>query len=144
MSIIVEFFVAPDDTAAALALRNGPGEACESLSLGNFDPVGAVVEWQSLLTDRSFEDLVDAGEPRVVVAQDDGGCFVFALSPDLFTALAQAEQPTLRDAAASWVQLRAEEGEIIDTDIAGAIVGDLAALAGSARRQGQGVYCWVA
>ncbi|MBV7244503.1 hypothetical protein [Streptomyces sp. MW-W600-10] len=144
MSIIVKFFVAPDDTSAALALRTGPGEAYESLSLGNFDPLGAVVEWQSLLTGRSFEDVVEAGEPRVVAAEDGGGCLVLAISSDLFTALADAEQPTLRDAAASWVQLRAEEGEIIDADIADAIVGDLAALAGSARRQGRGVYCWIA
>ncbi|MGW1292458.1 hypothetical protein [Streptomyces sp. NPDC002533] len=144
MSIIVNFFVAPDDTSAALTLETGPGQAYESLSLGNFDPVGAVVEWQSLLTDRSFEDLVEAGEPRVVAAQYGGGCFVFALSPDLFTALADAEQPTLRDVAGSWAQLRSDEGEIIDADIADAIVSDLAALVSSARRQGQSVYCWVA
>jgi hypothetical protein len=39
---------------------------------------------------------------------------------------------------------RAEDGEVIDTDVANAILGDLAALVSSARRQGQGVYCWVA
>ncbi|WP_098024995.1 hypothetical protein [Streptomyces sp. st115] len=144
MSIIVKFFVAPDDTSAALTLRTGPEEACESLSLGNFDPLGAVVEWQSLLTGRSFEDVAESGEPRVVAAEDGGGCFVFAISSDLLTALADAERRTLSDAAASWVQLRAEDGEIIDADIADAIVGDLAALAGSARRQGLGVYCWIA
>ncbi|MEU3299057.1 hypothetical protein ABZ729_04390 [Streptomyces sp. NPDC006678] len=50
----------------------------------------------------------------------------------------------MRDLAASWVQLLAEEGEIIDTEIADAIVSGLAALVSSARRQRQGVYCWVA
>lgn len=37
VSIIVKFFVAPDDTAATSTLRTGPGPALESLSFGN-DP----------------------------------------------------------------------------------------------------------
>ncbi|MFG2631950.1 hypothetical protein [Streptomyces sp. NPDC048473] len=42
MSIIVEFFTAPDDTSAALVLQTGPRCAFESLSFGNFDPEEAV------------------------------------------------------------------------------------------------------
>ncbi|MFI0967584.1 hypothetical protein ACH4S8_40335 [Streptomyces sp. NPDC021080] len=144
MSIIVKFFVAPDDASAALTLQTGPGPAFESLSFGNFDPEEAVVEWECLLADGSFEDLVEAGEPRIVAGEDHGGCVVFAISPGLSTALADAERPRLREVAASWVQLRAEEGENIDVDIADAIMSDLAALVSSACRQGQGVYCWVA
>ncbi|MER7812877.1 hypothetical protein [Streptomyces sp900116325] len=144
MSIIVKFFVAPDDTSAALVLHTGPGRAFESLSFGNFDPEDAVVEWECLLAGVSLEELVEAGEPRIVAGEDDGGCVVFAISPGLSTALADAERSRLRDVAASWVQLRAEDGEIIDTEIADAIVGDLAALVTSARRWSQGVYCWVA
>ncbi|MFK0238020.1 hypothetical protein [Streptomyces vinaceus] len=44
MSIIVKFFVAPDDTSAGMALQTGPGRAFESLSFGNFDPEEAVIE----------------------------------------------------------------------------------------------------
>ncbi|MEU6705443.1 hypothetical protein [Streptomyces wuyuanensis] len=143
MSIIVKFFVAPDDTSAALTLPAGPGRAFESLSFGNFDPEEAVVEWECLLSGGSYEELVEGGEPRIVAGEDNGGCVVFAISPGLSTALADAEHPRLRDVAASWVQLRAEEGEIIDAEIASVIVRDLAALVGSARRQSQGVYCWV-
>ncbi|MFI1471034.1 hypothetical protein [Streptomyces wuyuanensis] len=144
MSSIVKFFVAPDDTSAALTLQAGPGRASESLSFGNFDPEEAVVEWECLLSGGSYEELVEAGEPRIVAGEDYGGGVVFAISPGLSTALADAEQPRLRDVAASWVQLRAEEGESIDAEIASAIVIDLAALVGSARRRSQGVYCWVA
>ncbi|GGY83356.1 hypothetical protein GCM10010363_74890 [Streptomyces omiyaensis] len=50
----------------------------------------------------------------------------------------------MRDVAASWTRLRAEDGEVIDTEIAEAIVSDLAGLVSSARRQNQSVYCWVA
>ncbi|MFH8837239.1 hypothetical protein [Streptomyces sp. NPDC017868] len=144
MSIIVRFFAAPDDTSASLALQTGPGRAFESLSFGNFDPEEAVVEWECLLTGSSFEELVEAGEPRVVAGQDNDGCVVFAMSPRLSTALADATHSRLSDTAASWTQLRAEDGEVIDTEIADAIVDDLAALASSAQRQGQSVYCWVA
>ncbi|MFC8863289.1 MULTISPECIES: hypothetical protein [Streptomyces] len=144
MSIIVKFFVAPDDTSASLALQTGPGRAFESLSFGNFDPEEAVVEWECLLADGSFEDLVEAGEPRIIAGLDDEGCVVFAISPRLSSALAEATHSRLSDVAASWAQLRAEDGEVIDTEIADVIVGDLAALVTSARRQNQSVYCWVA
>ncbi|MFJ4122296.1 hypothetical protein OG336_32650 [[Kitasatospora] papulosa] len=144
MSIIVKFFVAPDDTSASLALESGPERAFESLSFGNFDPEEAVVEWECLLADGSFEELVEAGEPRIIAGLDDDGCVVFAISPRLSSALAEATHSRLSDVAASWTQLRAEDGEVIDTEIADVIVGDLAALVTSARRQNQSVYCWVA
>ncbi|MFE5947121.1 hypothetical protein [Streptomyces sp. NPDC056480] len=144
MSIIVKFFVAPDDTSASLTLQTGPGRAFESLSFGNFDPEEAVVEWECLMADGSFEELVEAGEPRIVAGQDHDGCVVFAISPRLSTALADATPSRLSDVSASWTQLRAEDGEVIDTEIAEAIVGELAALVTSARRQNQSVYCWVA
>ncbi|MFJ9118963.1 hypothetical protein ACIRJO_25825 [Streptomyces sp. NPDC102394] len=143
MSIIVKFFAAPDDTSAGLALKAGPGRAFESLSFGNFDPEEAVVEWECLLAGGSFEELVEAGEPRIVAGQDDDGCVVFAISPRLTAALADAGHSRLRDVAA-WAQVRAEDGQVIDTEIADGIVGDLAALVSSARRQNQSVYCWVA
>lgn len=102
------------------------------------------MEWECLLAGGSFEELFEAGEPRIVAGQDNDGCVVFALSPRLSIALADAGHARLRDVAASWTRLRAEDGEVIGTEIADAIVGDLAALVSSARRQNQGVYCWVA
>ncbi|MER7106894.1 hypothetical protein [Streptomyces sp. NPDC000229] len=144
MSIIVEFFAALDDASAALVLENGPRRSFESLSFGNFDPEEAVVEWECLLAGGSFEELVEAGEPRIVADQDDDGCVVFAISPRLSAALAEAERSELKDAAGAWSLQRAEDGEVIGTEVAFVILGDLAALVSSARRQGQGVYCWVA
>ncbi|MGW7267059.1 hypothetical protein [Streptomyces sp. NPDC054842] len=144
MSIIVKFFVAPDDTSAGLALASGPGRAFESLTFGNFAPEEAVVEWECLLAGGTFEDLVEAGEPRVVAGQGDDGCIVFAMSPRLSTALADAGHARLRDVAVLWTRLRAEDDEVIGTEVSDAIVGGLAALVSSARRRNQGVYCWVA
>ncbi|MFJ8015573.1 hypothetical protein [Streptomyces sp. NPDC096339] len=143
MSTIVEFFAAPDDMSAASFLRTGPGRA-ESLSFGNFDPEEAVVEWECLLAGGGFEDLVEAGEPRTVADEDDDGPVIFAISPRLTAALADAERTELRDAADSWAARRADDGEVIGADIAEVILNDLAALVSHARRRGQGVYCRVA
>ncbi|MFF2777556.1 hypothetical protein ACFVU3_21910 [Streptomyces sp. NPDC058052] len=144
MSIIVEFFAAPDDASAALVPPTGPGPAFESLSFGNFDAEEALIEWECWFSGVAFEELVDADKPRHVAGPDDDGPVVLALSPRLSAALAGAGPDQVRDAAVAWSTQRAEDGEVIDTEIAGVILGDLAALAGRARRQGRSLYCWVA
>ncbi|MFD9427283.1 MULTISPECIES: hypothetical protein [unclassified Streptomyces] len=144
MSVIVEFSAAPDDTSAALVLQTGPQGVFESLSFGNFDPEEAVVEWERLLAGGNLEELVEAGEPRLVAGQGDDGCVVFAISPRLSAALAEAEGAELKDAAVARSSQRTEDGDVIDTEIASVILGDLAVLISSARGQGQDVYCWVA
>lgn len=144
VSIVVEFFAAADDVSAALVLRAGPRRAFESLSFGDFDPEVAVVEWECLLSGGSYEELVEAGEPRLVAGQDDDGCVVFAVSPRLSAVLAGAERSELEDAAVAWSLQRAEDGEVIGTETAIVILGDLAAFVGSARRRGRNVCCWVA
>ncbi|MFF3128603.1 hypothetical protein ACFVRD_41500 [Streptomyces sp. NPDC057908] len=136
---MVKFFVAPDDTSAALALQPGRDMQFESRSFGNFDPEEAVVEWECLLVGGSFEELVQAGEPRTVAGQDDDGYVVFAISPHLLTALAGAGGSRLRDVAASWVKQRSEDGEMVEAEFADEIVSELAALVRSARGQSQGV-----
>ncbi len=116
----------------------------EAVSFGNFDAEEAVLEWECLLAGGDFEELVDAGEPRAVAEQDgSGGAFVFAVSPRLMDALAHAAPDRLRDVAASWVRLRAEEDEHFAPEVADALLGSLAGMAGRARRRGHSVYCWV-
>ncbi|WP_449482854.1 hypothetical protein [Streptomyces avidinii] len=101
-----------------------------------------MVEWECAFWPAASEELIEAGEPRVVAGQDNDGCVVFAISPRLSTALADATHSRLRDVAASWAQLRAEDGEVIETEIAHAIVADLAALASSARLQSRRPARW--
>ncbi|WP_328908680.1 hypothetical protein OG230_03715 [Streptomyces sp. NBC_00234] len=144
MSTIVEFFTAPDDASAALVLQTGPRRAFESLSFGNFDPEEAVIEWECLFVGVSFDGLVEADEPRLIAGQHDDGCVVFAISPRLSAALAEAERSELKGAAAAWSLQRAEDGEAIDAEIAEVILSDVADLVSRAQRQGQNVYCWVA
>ncbi|MFJ6769906.1 hypothetical protein ACIQOV_02800 [Kitasatospora sp. NPDC091257] len=119
MSIIIKFFVAPDDKAAAAVVEHGPGEAFESLVFGNFDVEEAMIEWEGILTGRSFEELVEADEPAVVADPGDGeGPMVLAASTALQDALAVADTPRLVEVSELWAQERAAEGEVLDPEVA--------------------------
>jgi hypothetical protein len=144
VSIIVEFFVAPDDESAALVLPTGPRRAFESLSCGNFLPDDAVIEWESLFTGSTVDELFDRGEPRVIAGMADDGCAVFVLSDGLRNALVGAEQARLHEVAELWADLRARDGDTIEADVATEILGDLAGLARDAAKHGGGLYCWFA
>jgi hypothetical protein len=145
VSIIIKFFVAPDDPAATDVLDAGPEGVFESLVLGNFNVAEAVVEWESILTDRSFEELVEIDEPRIVCEVGAGSaCIVFAVSSALRDKLAAAEDAGLDDLAFEWVRQRAEQGDVFELELARVILGELAGLARSASRQRYELYCWMA
>jgi hypothetical protein len=146
VSTIVEFFIAPDDRSAAAVLDGGPGRVFESVEdYGNFMPFEAMVEWESILTGRSEEELLEAGEPRDVADHGpDGGCMVFAASSVLQDGLAGLDQAGLSEMCARWIQLRQEDGEDWDTELVNNMFGDLADLARTANRQALTLYCWMA
>ncbi|WP_329375898.1 hypothetical protein OG625_00765 [Streptomyces sp. NBC_01351] len=144
VSTIVKFFVAPDDEKAALVVGAGPGPAFECLSLGNFDVEEAVIEWECLFFGGSFEELLGAGEPRIVADEDDDGCIVFAFSDRLVDALATAEPSRLHEIAVAWARQREEDGEDIAPAVAGEMVEGLGTLARGRADHDHGLYCWVA
>jgi hypothetical protein len=145
MSIIIEFFTAPDDTAAAGIVDRGPTGAFDSLACGNFDATEAVIEWESIFAGQSFETLVSADEPRMVIGPDEGdGALVFAASGALQGALADAAPARLAEVGELWVAERAEDGEVFDPEMVGELMGDLAALARTARGRGHSLYCRMA
>jgi len=138
VSSIIEFFLAPDDTAAAGVAENGPDGTFESATYGNFDIWSTLLEWESILTSRSLEELT--GGPHVVAGS--GGLPVVVVAPgDLTRALAGADGHLLGTAAERWVELREEEGETIDGELARELVGEVAALAAGAVRTGRSLYC---
>ncbi|MFF3601716.1 hypothetical protein [Kitasatospora indigofera] len=145
MSIIVNFFVAPDHEAAAAVVGHGPEGVFETLVFGNFDASEAMIEWESIFTGRSFEELVDADEPVVIADLDDGdGPTVFVASEALRHALAAADGVSLAEVGKLWVNGLAAEGEEFDLDIATEILGDLARLARGIDGRGDSLYCWTA
>ncbi|MEV8547544.1 hypothetical protein [Streptomyces sp. NPDC051572] len=63
MGTIIKFFVAPDHDAAAV-VEVGPDGVFESLTFGNFDAEEALIEWESIVTGQTFEDLVAVEIPK--------------------------------------------------------------------------------
>jgi hypothetical protein len=144
VSIIVKFFIAPDDTSAAGIADRGPTGLFDSLAGGNFDATEAVIEWESIFTGQSFEALVSAGEPRMVADPgEEGGPLVFAASGALRRALAGAVPARLAEVGELWIQERAEDGELFDPEMVGGLIGDLADLARTAAGRGHSLYCWM-
>ncbi|GIG88577.1 hypothetical protein [Plantactinospora endophytica] len=142
MSKIITFFVAADHTVAAGVGEGGPGDEFETAEYGNFDVWSTLEKWESVLTNRSLDDVISDGEQDVVVG-DGEGPLVLVASPALTTALAEADDRTLATTAEQWIRLRAEEGETIEEELAHDLVGEVAALSVSAVRAGGSVYCWV-
>jgi hypothetical protein len=142
MSIIIKFFMAPDNAAATGVLDSGPEGVLESLILGNFDVHGATIEWESILTGRSFEELVSMDEPRIV-AEADSGSLVFAVSSALRDGLGAADDALLNDLAIEWSRREAEKGSEFELDVARLILGEVADLARSTSRRGYDLYCWM-
>lgn len=139
MSSIIEFFVAPDDTAAAGVVEIGPGGRFESAVHGNFDVWSTLVEWESILTGGRLEDFATGDGPQVVTG--DGLPAVLAVAGELTRALAAADDHRLGTAAEQWAGLRADDGETIDGELARELVAEVAALAAGAVRTGSALYC---
>jgi hypothetical protein len=139
MSSIIKFFLAPDDEVAATAVDGGPDDTFESVTFGNFDADLALLEWDSLLTGRPFDDLLLASASEVITDEDDGALIV-AASVELQQALADASDTDLVRVARLWADERAAEGETVDPELAREILTELARLS---RTPDHRLYCWV-
>jgi hypothetical protein len=139
MSSIIRFFVAPDDEAAATVVEGGPDKTFESVTFGNFDADLALLEWGSLLTGRSFDELLLASASEVITDEDDGALIV-AASAELQEALSEADTAELDRVAQLWADERAAEGEAIDPELAGEILTEVGRLARTPEHR---LYCWV-
>jgi hypothetical protein len=139
MSSIIRFFVAADDEAAEAQVDGGPDADHESVTYGNFDADLALLEWDSLLTGRSFDDVL-AASASAVIADEDDGAQVVAASVELQQALSRASAAELDRAARQWAADRAAEGEPIDPELATEILGAVGRLA---RTEEQRLYCWI-
>jgi hypothetical protein len=134
MSTIVEFFIAPGDDAAAAVACHGPDGVYEIARYGNFCPDMALAEWES-----AFGIVRDDGPPTIA---EDGSSFIFAASASLQAALATANEEQLAEAAARWIELRADDGEEIPAEFASEILSEMASLACTATECGHRLYCW--
>lgn len=138
MSNIAQFFIAPDDQTAATILEGGPDGTFETFTVGNFDAITAIEEWDRILTGRTTEDLERDDVPRIIAGD---ASFVIAASTELQAALIAADRDELAATALQWI----EEDELhgYDPEQFADILSELALLAGTARQEGHALYCWL-
>lgn len=138
MSIIVEFFIAPDDQAAATILEGGPDGTFETFTVGNFDAITAIEEWDRILTGRTAEELERDDVPRIIAGEAP---VVIAASTALQAALITSDRDELAVTALQWIEEEELHGS--DPELFTDILNELAALASTARQKGHALYCWM-
>ena len=142
VSSIVEYFVAPTTEAAAAVVDHGPDKSWDVRTYGNFDAYTAMIEWESILTGRTFDDVLGDGGPQSIGGPENGeGPVLFAASSALKRALSDATQAELTELRQRWIQEQAEEGEEFDDELVEGLledVADLARIAGDDRL----LCCW--
>lgn len=138
VSIIVEFFTAPDDQSAATILEGGPDGMFETFTVGNFDAITAIEEWDRILTGRTTEELERDDVSRIIAGDAP---FVIAASGELQAALIAAGRDELAATALRWIEQ--EELHGYDPELFADILNELALLAGTAREKGHALYCWM-
>ncbi|MBB2947482.1 hypothetical protein FB565_007253 [Actinoplanes lutulentus] len=141
MSSIITFFVVADDAVAAALAGSGPGADLAIAEYGNFDVWTTLTEWESLATGRDLDEVEDDGGADMVSDADEP--VVLAFPPALTEALAAADAPALNRLASRWIELRAEEGEEIDEELANDLLGEVAGLAAEAVKAGASLYVWI-
>ncbi|WP_436530502.1 hypothetical protein [Actinoplanes sp. HUAS TT8] len=130
MSTIITFYTAANDDAAE---DQGPGR--DKAEFGNFDVFASLEEWESLLLDRSLDD-IDGPEQ----VNDEESPIILSFLPALTKALAATDPAGLADITRRWVAARAKDGETLDPAQARKILDAVAGLARSRRK----LYCQVA
>jgi hypothetical protein len=146
VSSIITFFLAADDEDAA---KMPPGQLAggpETVELGNFDPVGMLNDWETAFLARDANEILDGGRPMVSggarVVPLEGSSVLIAVSPDLVTDLAEADEARLAEVRGHWIALESLDDENLDSVTASELLADIAGLAVLADERGHGVYCW--
>jgi hypothetical protein len=146
MSGIIKFFLAADDEEAAGTPAGSLAGGPETAELGNFDPVGMLNDWEAAFLARDAEEILDGGRPVVGggarVLPLEGSGVLIAVSPDLVTDLADADEARLAEVRSHWIQLQSLDGEDLDPVTAGELLAEIARLAVLADERGNSVYCW--
>lgn len=143
VSIIIEFFTAPDDASAAEVVDGGPESVFDTLTYGNFDVVSVLVEWESLLTGEDLDHARALDALKIVAQPDlDSRRMVFACPAALQSRLTSTDEAELADTATRWARQYGPDHGIIAPGPVLEVLGALAAMARSAASQRHTVYCW--
>jgi hypothetical protein len=145
MSLLTDYFAAPDDATAAgvLDIAGGPAAAPQgwpTIRLVGLEPVVTMGALEQFLTRRPYQSVVDNPRQGRVLA-DRGEAMVVTVTDELRAALAAADRSALTEVADVWAAC-----EELDSSDPIAMAEALIALAGlcrGAQTRGEPVYCWL-
>lgn len=140
MGLLTDYFIAPDDAAAAGVVSQGPASTFPTVEGNGIEPTVHLGTLEEILTGRSFDDiLADDSDP--IAHEDDYNMLVLPVSTHLLDALQVSSSDSLADAAVRWSQTDELAGS--DPKPLAEFLAALAELARTARSTGSSVYCWV-
>ncbi|CAN7217412.1 hypothetical protein [Knoellia sp. LjRoot47] len=150
MSVLFDYFAAPSDEIAAAVVDRDGGPAAQHGAEGfdtvtgwGIDPVVQLGTLESLLTGRSYDEVVeDARSGQTLAVRDGGERLVLAVTDGLTAALVGAGSERLASVAPQWSQTEEFWGGADPADLA-EFLDQLSALAERASESGQRIYCWV-
>jgi len=139
----MDYFIASDDADAARVLPGSGGPTplgFDTLSTKGIDPAITMGTLESIITDRSYDEVTAAPRHCHPLTDTDADAFVVTVTDALRDAVAAADDQHLRQVAQRWA----------DTDeLAGVTPEDLvqlldrfAVLARDAVDRGHHMYCW--
>ncbi|PZR55398.1 hypothetical protein DNL40_03285 [Xylanimonas oleitrophica] len=149
-AIVTDYFAAPSDDAAALALdvpsgpstlARGSGEPLfDTVALPGVEPFVMLGTLHELLSGRPYGECTAEGRHGQVVGGDGEGPWVVSLSDGLVEALVRSSPTRLADVAARWA--RTPEVRQVVPLVASTAVLALAELAHRATDVRHSLYCW--
>ena len=138
MSLLIEYFAAANDRAAAAFVDKGPGD--DGVSAPDLDPAVVLGTLESRLTEVDEDVILD--NPRLAdLVADDGDLSVYTVTDELRDALAISDSDQLAQAAEALIEL--EELDGADPEVILGVLEELADLARRAQAAGQRLYSWV-
>ncbi|MFI5936209.1 hypothetical protein [Actinoplanes sp. NPDC051494] len=140
---MTDYFAAPDDRAALAGLESGPEAAdLPTVPSKNLDPVVVAGTLESLLTGRSYEEVIESPRQGDLVsdAMESPEQHIVSVTDRLRDALATADDARLAEVAALWS--RTEELDGADAGSLTDFLVDLAALARRASQNHSHLYCY--
>ncbi|MCU1355909.1 MAG: hypothetical protein JWM89_1327 [Acidimicrobiales bacterium] len=150
MGLITDYFMAESDEDAARTIDwiGGPEvpadgtEAYPVASLPGIEPLVMLGTVDTLLTGRTFDEVLADPSGHEVASRDGGERLVWALTEALQTALAEADESGLEAIAGPWSESEEFSGQGDPVQAAEMLI-ELAALVRVGRAAGRSLYCWV-
>jgi hypothetical protein len=149
MSLLCDYFVAPNDASAAPTLDwvGGPSQppdgatAFPTVPMPGIEPLVMMGTLDGILTGRSFDDVLADPSGHEVASADGGERIIWALPDSIQDALAESDDTRLRDTAARWVTTDEFWGQGDATEAGDGLIA-LREMLRVGRQSGQRLYCW--